>query len=182
MGLTPWRVVVLLCVAAICVVIAVLDVAAPGVPASCDGAKNSLNYHLIDNAERAYGKILSKEPGRACALQGMKEVVTAWCAWGKTLKEHRATVEAVKVYTTALEDQPTDGGADRCALAGLEEASSLCHGCQLPERSQGSVQRHARQRLRRQRQERPKWEKRTQRPERAKRTQRSERGERPQWP
>jgi hypothetical protein len=131
MGLTPWRVVTLLCVAAVCVAIAVLDVAAPGVP-PCETAKTSLNHHLIRNAESAYGTILTKEPGSGCALQGMKEVVTAWCAWGKTLKEHRATVEAVKVYTTALEDQPTDGGADRCALAGLEEASSSVTAASCP--------------------------------------------------
>jgi hypothetical protein len=122
----------LLCVAAICVAIAALDVAAPGVPASCDTAKTSLNHHLIRNAEGAYGKILTKEPSSKCALQGMKEVVTAWCAWGKTLKEHRATVEAVKVYTAALEDQPTNGGADKCALTGLEGANSSVTAASCP--------------------------------------------------
>jgi Collagen triple helix repeat (20 copies) len=132
MALTPWRVAVLLCVAAICVAIATLDVAAPGVPASCNTAKSSLNHHLIGNAETAYDKILIEEPSSTCASQGIKAVVTAWCAWGKTLTEHRATVEAVKVYTTALEDQPMNAGVDQCALEGLEGANSSVTAASCP--------------------------------------------------
>ncbi len=132
MRLTPFRVVALLCVAAICVAIAALDIAAPSAPVSCDTAKTSLSHHLIRNAERAYGKILSEEPSSECALQGMSGVIAAWCAWGKTLKEQGATVQAVKAYTAALEDQPTGAAADRCALQGLRQANSSVTAASCP--------------------------------------------------
>jgi hypothetical protein len=106
MGLTPWRVLGAVLAATLLVAIAVLDIAAPPQPASCSSAEESVKAGLTSQAERAYAKILSKEPTRHCARDGMAKVGEAWCNRGKQLMEGGATLEAVKVYTTAVDEQP----------------------------------------------------------------------------
>jgi hypothetical protein len=124
MGLTPWRVVGAVLAATLLVAIAVLDIAAPPQLASCSSAEESVKAGLTSQAEHAYAKILSKEPTSHCARDGMAKVGRAWCERGKQLMEGGATLEAVTVYTTALEEQPRSQRPPNCALDGLRAANS----------------------------------------------------------
>lgn len=124
MGLTPWRVIGLVLAVTLLVAIAILDIAAPSKSVSCGSAEESVTAGLISQAERFYVKILAEEPASHCARNGMAEVGKAWCKRGKQLIQGGATLEAVKVYTTALDEQPRSQRPPNCALEGLRAASS----------------------------------------------------------
>jgi hypothetical protein len=123
MRLTPLRVIGLLAVAAILAATAILDMAASAPSASCASAKSSLNEGLTSQAESAYLKLLAKEPTSPCAKEGVKKVGDAWCERGKRLMDGRATLEAVKAYTQALNEPPTPQPLS-CALKGLAEVNA----------------------------------------------------------
>ena len=132
MGLTPWRVIGLAVAAMALVVVAFLDIAAPAKTASCGAAKSSLTAGMTSQAERAYVKILGADPTSDCAQEGMAKLGEKRCERASQLSDAGATLEAVKLYTAALNEQPWGQRPPRCALEGLRKASSAvavadCH-------------------------------------------------------
>jgi hypothetical protein len=185
-SLTPWRVTGLIVLAAVLVAIAVLDATEPSktpAQAACETAESSETQGLVNQAEHGYLAILAKDPSNDCAKKGTLRVGARWCARAALLKKGGATLEAVKVYTAALDEQPYDTPLE-CAVIGLRGlggagSAAECHGAVNAQCVDLVVNVKRRQRQeQRQRHEWSKWPDRRkwpQRPERTKRTQRSQR-------
>jgi len=115
--MSPFRVILLVLLAALLVSVAVLDKVAP---TDCGDADTQLNDGLVKLADASYTEVLKDDPGSKCAVTGLHNVAQARCDRAQRILVTKSNDEATKAFVALLASEPPEPGFT-CAVDGLAQ-------------------------------------------------------------